>query len=385
MVKGKLARALIAATIVVSLPAVAAAQAEEPSPEGVEWHLIGYAVDGEIGIVPWYVDATLVLEDGTASGTTGCNQYNGTYTFDGESLTFDPVLTMTRMACPEAQAAVEDGFVANLPETSAWAIEDGALSLTDELSEPLLDFEQTVIGLTATDVAVMASTFADQQAQIDRLDERLTNVRISVLRDRIKTLEASVKRLQAQAASSSSSSSGGSAYNAAEQALVKGIPANIRSTCKSLRGSSLPRGTVAAVQCKPNTNLVGEMAYYLMDYTDARRTFNTVMRSNGVSEGYHCPDGRASQLLLHPNSGEGCFVNGGLANVRLMYMASSCSQMDAGSTHLVSPVIYVAVEGTAGRIKPLWNWTRDRDEGSAVTRDIPASGQPITPICEGGF
>ncbi len=383
MVKGNLVRVLSAAALIIALPAAAAAQTEDASPEGIEWHLGGYAVDGEVGIVPWYIDATLLLEDGTASGSTGCNRFSGGYTLEGQSLTFDPAVTMTRMACPQEETAVEDGYMTALPRTASWVIEDGWLSLTDDLGEPLLDFEQAVVDLTPSDLAAIRLAFTGQQAQIDRLDERLDSVRIGLLRERIRDLESAVKRLRSQAASSGNGSS--SAFSAAEQALLKGVPGNIRSTCKPLRGSNLPRGTVAAVQCQPNTTLVSEMAYYLMDYPAGRRTFNTVMRSNSVPERHRCPDGRASQMLLHPNSGEGCFVKGGNANVRLMYMASSCSQMDAGSTHLESPVIYVAIEGSGGNIKPLWNWTRDRDGGSAVTRDIPTSGQPITPVCDSPF
>ena len=65
-------------------------------------------------------------------------------------------------------------------------------------------------------------------------------------------------------------------------------------------------------------------------------------------------------------------------------MGAGCSQLDAGSTHLTSPVIYVALEGSA-RSAPLYDWTRDSGGGSAVTRAIPAPGQPSTPVCESGF
>lgn len=90
-------------------------------------------------------------------------------------------------------------------------------------------------------------------------------------------------------------------------------------------------------------------------------------------------------MLLHPLGAEGCFVEGSHANVRLMYMATSCRQLDAGAKHLVSPVIYVAVEGTGNRIKPLYEWTRAPDRPSSLVGAIPAPGQPMTPICESDF
>jgi len=383
MIRANLTRLALGAALVISVPVAAAAQDDAATPEGVEWHLAGYAVDGEIGIVPWHIDATLLLEDGAASGSTGCNQFTGSYTLDGEALTFDPAVAMTRVACPADQSAVEDGYMANLVSTATWAIEDGDLMLADADGDHILGFERSVIALTTSDVAALVATLAGQQAEIDQLSGRVDNVRIGTLRDRIKTLEAQVKKLQGQQSSTSNSSR--TSFTAAEQTLLKGIPTRIRGTCSALRGSGLPRGTVAAVQCRPGTDVVGEMAYYLMEHRDAVRTFTSVMGAHGVPERFRCSAGRPSQFLLHPNSAEGCFVDGGRANVRLMYMAAGCQQLDAGSTHLTSPVIYVAIEGKNRRISPLYAWTRDRHEGSAVTRVIGAPGQPLTPVCESDF
>ncbi len=271
------------------------------------------------------------------------------------------------------------------PSTASWALDDGDLTLADADGNHILGFEQFVVALTTSDVAVIARMFADQQRQIEQLEQRLDNVRIGTLRDRIKTLEGEVKRLRAAGASSSSRSSTSSGFSASEQTLLKGIPTRIRSTCKPLRGSNLPRGTVAAVQCDPKPSLVNEMAYYLMEYADARRTFLSVMRTHSVPERFECPDGRPSQFLLHPNSAEGCFIDSSRANVRLMAMGAGCNQLDAGGTHLTSPVIYVALEGKNRPIAPLYGWTRDSGGGSAVTRAIAAPGQPSTPVCESGF
>ena len=389
MIPTMLERAAVTVALMLTLPAAALAQGEaDATPQGVEWHLSGYAVDGQISIVPWHVDATLVLEDGTASGSSGCNRFTGSYTLDGESLTFDPTAAMTRMACAEDQSAVEDGYMANLPLTATWAIEDGDLLLSSADGSDILGFEQSVIALTASDVTALSALFDEQRSQIDQLGQRLDSIRIGTLRERIKSLEGQVGQLQADLAAAEASSPGngsGSSFTSAEQTLLKGVPARIRPTCASLRGSNLPRGTVAALQCDPNPGLVSEMAYYLMEYENARRTFLSVMRGHSVPERFGCPDGKPSQFLLHPNAAEGCFVDGGRANVRAISMGTSCTQLDAGGTHLTSPVIYTAIEGTGRQITPLWDWTRDRSDGFAVARQIPAPGQPTTPICEGGF
>jgi len=61
------------------------------------WHLV------TLGGSPVLDAAPITLEftgDNQASGSGGCNNYRGSYTLNGESLTFSPVLS-TRMACVE--------------------------------------------------------------------------------------------------------------------------------------------------------------------------------------------------------------------------------------------------------------------------------------------
>jgi hypothetical protein len=327
--------------------------------------------------VPWYIDATLRLEDGIATGTGGCNTFSGSYTLEDDELRFGESFAVTRKVCPEEPMAVEDAYLANLPLTASWAIEDGVLSLADADSAPLLDFEQATVSLTASDMAALVRLLGDQQAQIDRLSERLDNMRIGVLRDRIKALESQVQAQQ--------SAGTGTAYNAAERVLLKGVPARIARTCRPLRGSSLPAGTVAALQCRPGSDKVREMAYYLMEYDDAKRTFQRVMNSQDVPNRLRCDAGRPGRALLSPLAAEGCFRDGGRANVRIMYMATACTQLNAGGTQLVSPVMYVAAEGTGPDIAELYEWTRDPNRASSVTGTIPAPGQPVTPACDNDF
>lgn len=71
------------------------------SPVGVEWTLAslgGQPAGKGAGGRP----ATLLLTDisGRASGFAGCNQFSGTYTLSGTSLSFGP-LALTRMACAD--------------------------------------------------------------------------------------------------------------------------------------------------------------------------------------------------------------------------------------------------------------------------------------------
>ena len=386
MIRTAFVRASIACLLLASMPALVGAQDEAAtSPEGIEWQLIGYGVDGEIGVVPWSVGASLLLEDGTATGSTGCNRFNGTYQLEGGSLTFDETFAVTRAACPDPQAAVEGAYLANLPQTASWAIEDGVLSLADAEGAPLLDFEAEALALSANDVAALVGLFESQQAQIDRLGERVDNIRIGVLRDRIKTLEDEVESLRSSAASSGS----GTSFTSAENVLLKGIPNRVRKSCSPIRGSRLPAGTVAAVACDGVRQNVATMAYYLMEYDDAVATLRTVARANDVPKRRpKCSQQQASWFDLGiPVGAEACWVGDGAANVRLIAPAANCQRLDVGGTVMQEPAIYLALEGTNRRLEPL------RAAGLAYTdaqtyllnfevfRGIPSDNQPTTRAC----
>jgi len=66
--------------------------------------------------------------DGTVSGSAGCNTFNGTYTVEGSSISFGP-LASTKMACPEADMAVETAFLAGLAGATSWSIQAEMLKL----------------------------------------------------------------------------------------------------------------------------------------------------------------------------------------------------------------------------------------------------------------
>jgi putative lipoprotein len=67
--------------------------------------------------------------DGKASGSTGCNNFNGSYTVDGAALTVGPLAT-TRMACQDLMVQ-EAAVLEALAGVSGWEIDaDGRLHLT---------------------------------------------------------------------------------------------------------------------------------------------------------------------------------------------------------------------------------------------------------------
>ena len=73
--------------------------------------------------------ATLRLDDvgQRASGYAGCNQFSGTYTMSGNSLTFGP-LAMTRMACATGDA-LERSYAMALEQTTAFKVTSKGLEL----------------------------------------------------------------------------------------------------------------------------------------------------------------------------------------------------------------------------------------------------------------
>jgi heat shock protein HslJ len=75
-------------------------------------------------------DVTLTLaDDGTASGSSGCNQYNGSYTTEGASLSFGP-LASTQMACADADInAQEAAYLAALGTVASFRLQGTRLDL----------------------------------------------------------------------------------------------------------------------------------------------------------------------------------------------------------------------------------------------------------------
>ena len=108
--------------------------ASDPSAvEGVPWVLVsGVDVDG------WEASAPSISfgEDGTASGSSGCNQWGGSYEFDGDTLELGEI-AMTAMGCPPPADEVERAYMDALQQANRWRLEDEELVLLDDDAELL--------------------------------------------------------------------------------------------------------------------------------------------------------------------------------------------------------------------------------------------------------
>jgi heat shock protein HslJ len=83
---------------------------------------------------------TLQFADGRASGSGGCNQYHGTYTVSGSSLTFGPTAS-TRRACAEDERnRQETQYFDALSRVAAYEVAGERLTLRDAAGATLLEF-----------------------------------------------------------------------------------------------------------------------------------------------------------------------------------------------------------------------------------------------------
>lgn len=89
----------------------------------------GSNADGDIALVADAPVTMDVTEDGTVSGTSACNQYNGDVTIEGTEVSFGPIAS-TMMACPDDVMAVETAYQAALGEVNSGALDGDTLTLS---------------------------------------------------------------------------------------------------------------------------------------------------------------------------------------------------------------------------------------------------------------
>jgi heat shock protein HslJ len=118
---------LIAAVLAITVAACSSSGTGGHSISGTAWTVTSVGGQAAVAASPPTIQFGA---DGTIHGTTGCNQYNGTYTTDGEKLTVGPLAT-TRMACADpAVNTQEAAFTTAMSGTTSWAIgSDGNLTI----------------------------------------------------------------------------------------------------------------------------------------------------------------------------------------------------------------------------------------------------------------
>jgi heat shock protein HslJ len=100
---------------------------------GVVWNATGVN-NGKQALVSVAAGSTITMElndKGEVTGNATCNTYNGTYTIDGASITFGPLMS-TKMACPSDELnAQEQAYLTALANTRTFELANGVLTFRD--------------------------------------------------------------------------------------------------------------------------------------------------------------------------------------------------------------------------------------------------------------
>jgi heat shock protein HslJ len=111
--------------------AVVLEAAEPVSLENRPWQVTAYN-NGKGGFTSVIIgsELSMLYEDGTVSGSAGCNNYNAPYELDGESITVGPAAT-TRKFCgdPEGIMDQETQFLEALQSVAVYTIDGDSLEM----------------------------------------------------------------------------------------------------------------------------------------------------------------------------------------------------------------------------------------------------------------
>lgn len=106
------------------------APAEPVSLTGV-WKLTAYGTTDAISSALADVEANLTFnDDGTVTGTSGCNDFGGKYTVEGDQITFSEVVSTLKL-CDTPLMGQEEAMTQVLNETASYQIEGNALKIAN--------------------------------------------------------------------------------------------------------------------------------------------------------------------------------------------------------------------------------------------------------------
>lgn len=138
------AAAVLFMTACANLATPESATTNEPL-EGTYWKLT--ELDGAtVSAHDRQREPSLVLdpEGRRAGGSGGCNQFMGSYTLDGERISFGQ-LAMTRMACAQGMET-EAAFASALSQVKSWQVQGKRLQFYDANGRLLAEFVAQPLG-----------------------------------------------------------------------------------------------------------------------------------------------------------------------------------------------------------------------------------------------
>jgi heat shock protein HslJ len=112
--------------------------AKTPDLDGTDWKLT--AMNGSAPVAGSSI--TLKFEQGSATGSAGCNQYRSTYTTNGAKLQFG-MTSSTKRACLEQEMNVQEtAYLGTLPKVAEYGVSGDRLTLRDASGAALLEYER---------------------------------------------------------------------------------------------------------------------------------------------------------------------------------------------------------------------------------------------------
>jgi heat shock protein HslJ len=108
---------------------------------GTQWHLVSLGpAGGEAGLVAGTTITLNFGEDGRASGSTGCNNYSGTYLVRGDTISFSRLVS-TRRACLDQNAnQQEQRFLSALESATRFRLASNRLAIFSDRGRTVLNF-----------------------------------------------------------------------------------------------------------------------------------------------------------------------------------------------------------------------------------------------------
>ena len=105
------------------------AQTPESAPLIGAWMLTSYGPRETLSSALEDVEAGVTFnEDGTVTGTSGCNEFGGSYSVDGNEIAFEEI-TSTLMLCDTPLMGQEEAMYQILSETTAFQVEGNTLTI----------------------------------------------------------------------------------------------------------------------------------------------------------------------------------------------------------------------------------------------------------------
>jgi len=109
-----------------------------------DWSLSSYASAGSLADVPAGVTVTAVFAAGRVNGTSGCNQYFGSYTTDGSKIAISDTAG-TMMACQDPAMSVEQAYLADLAKAATFTATSTDLTMYASDGTTILKYASTPV------------------------------------------------------------------------------------------------------------------------------------------------------------------------------------------------------------------------------------------------